>query len=157
MANLRGLFNWGPLQFEVFPLSLNEVTHTTGTDWAKKEIAGAAYYREWVGEGDEEIQLKGKLYPHFFAKAARERGKASSGGMAELDALDNMRRLGHAHALVRGDGWMFGWYVVERLSRAHSFLAQDGIGQQVIFEAMFVRVPVPQDPSDYFPTILQQT
>jgi phage protein U len=153
MANAQSLFTWGDLQFEIYPVSLKEVNHTTGTDWARKEIAGAAMFREWVGEGDEELQLRGHLYPHFFAQHAKQMGRQSSGGLLELEILDNMRRLGQAHALVRGDGWHFGWFIIESLSRAHSFLARDGIGQQIMFEARFMRVPVPIDPSTYFSDI----
>lgn len=156
MANVNSLFNWGPIQFEIFPVSVNEVNHTTGTDWARKEIAGAPMYREWVGEGDEEIQLRGRLYPHFFAQHAKMRNQQSSGGIRELELIDNMRRLGQAHVLMRGDGWHFGWFIVERLSRAHTFLARDGIGQQVNFEASFIRVPVPFGNDGYFPAIWGQ-
>jgi phage protein U len=125
------------------------MSHHTASDWAKKEIAGAAMYREWVGEQDETIQLKGRVFPHFFARAARQREptalKPSSGGLGHLEVLDNMRRMGQAHVLMRGDGWHFGWFVIESLQRAHSLIAPDGIGQQIDFEAQFQRVPIPDD------------
>ena len=173
------MFQWGPIQFQVFPMNVDNYSHHTGADWSKKEIAGAAMYREWVGEGDEAITLKGKVFPHFFARKSRERetpithpvigagavrdpvtgllqehvgGFPSAGGLVHLDVLDNMRRLGEAHILIRGDGWHYGWYIIEAMNRGHSFLAQDGIGQQVEFEAQFQRVPIPNDPA----TNLQQ-
>jgi phage protein U len=167
------LFQWGPIQFQVFPLSLGEMSHHTQADWAKKEIAGAAMYREWVGEGDETMTLKGKVFPHFFARESRQRrigtaplgpdarlgsdalleentgDMASSGGLLHLDVLDNMRRMGQAHILIRGDGWHFGWFIIETLQRAHSYIARDGIGQMIDFEAVFQRVPIPNDPAEY--------
>jgi phage tail protein len=172
------LFQWGPIQFQVFPMNVNEMSHHTGADWAKKEIAGAAMYREWVGENDEQITLKGRVFPHFFAKAANARkirqpvlgggavmtvspdeenpvggliqqhtggDYANSGGLTHLDVLDNMRRLGQAHVLIRGDGWHFGWFIIETLNRGHSLIAPDGIGQMIEFEASFQRVPIPND------------
>jgi uncharacterized protein len=164
------MFQWGPIQFQVFPMNVDNYAHHTGADWAKKEIAGAAMYREWVGESDEQITLKGKIFPHFFARKSRARGigqqtdgpkatldndtgllqehvgkETSSGGLYHLDVLDNMRRLGQTHILMRGDGWHYGWYVIETLHRGHTFLAQDGIGQQIEFEAQFTRVPIPND------------
>jgi phage protein U len=167
------LFQWGPIQFQVYPFNVNSMSHATGADWAKKEIAGAAQYREWVGEGDETITLKGKVFPHFFARQMRARkikdslsnGSGSlnrdtgllqehtgqyqsSGGLSHLDLIDNMRRLGQAHILIRGDGWHFGWFVIEELNRGHSLIAQDGIGQQIEFEAKFQRVPIPNDPAE---------
>jgi phage protein U len=164
------MFQWGPIQFQVFPMNVDNYAHHTGADWAKKEIAGAAMYREWVGESDETITLKGKVFPHFFARASRSRGigeqtdgpkatldsdtgtlqqhvgkEHSAGGLYHLDVLDNMRRLGQSHILMRGDGWHYGWFIIETLHRGHSFLAMDGVGQQVEFEAAFQRVPYPND------------
>jgi len=177
------LFQWGPIQFQVFPFNVDNYSHHTGADWAKKEIAGAAMHREWVGEADENITLKGKIFPHYFASMMRNSRDSltgekrdiriptsggqpvlgeytrllqehspgrypSSGGLSHLDVLDNMRRLGQAHILIRGDGWHFGWFIIESMNRGHSFLAADGVGQQVEFEAQFQRVPVPNDPAE---------
>lgn len=157
---MKALYSWGPLQFEVFPFSVGEVDHTTATEWARKEIAGAAIYREWVGENEEEVHLRGKVFPHFMARHMRtvDAGgntvmHSSRGGLTQLDIMDNMRRLGQAHTLLRGDGWHMGWFVIERLSRGHTFLAADGIGQQIAFEATFQRVPVPSDPAAYYPAL----
>jgi hypothetical protein len=144
------LFQWGPMQFQVYPFNVDNYSHHTAADWAKKEIAGAAMYREWVGENDEMITLKGKVFPHYFARQERNRGLKSAGGLLHLDVLDNMRRLGQAHILIRGDGWHFGWFIIESLQRGHSLLAADGIGQQIDFEAAFQRVPVPNDGAQNF-------
>ena len=165
------LFQWGPIQFQVFPFSVTDMAHHTQADWAKKEIAGAAMYREWVGEGDEMITIRGRVFPHYFSRMERARninhpiistdepvleadtgllrehtgGFPSSGGLLHLDVLDNMRRLGQSHILIRGDGWHFGWYIVESLQRGHSLIANDGIGQMIDFQAQFQRVPIPND------------
>jgi uncharacterized protein len=173
------LFQWGPIQFQVFPLNVDNFAHHTGADWAKKEIAGAAMYREWVGEADEAITLKGKVFPHYFArKMSRKniqvpvRGVGAqmdpisgrlaehtggndpqTGGLLHLDVLDNMRRLGQAHILIRGDGWHFGWFIIESLNRGHTFINNDGVGQQIEFEAQFQRVPIPNDPASNFQQI----
>lgn len=167
------LYSWGPITFEIYPLNVGEVDHTTMTEWARKEVAGAAIYREWVGELEEEIHLRGKVFPHFFARASQisvpgqfqgspaTRRATSTGGLSHLDIMDNMRRLGQAHTLVRGgapgDGTHLGWFVIERLTRGHSFLGPDGVGQQIQFEATFQRVPVPQDPADYFTSLWSGT
>ena len=165
------LFQWGPMQFEVYPLGISDYAHHTGADWAKKEIAGAAMYREWVGEQDEMITVKGRVFPHFFSRHQKSRGikdrvnnddradvdpatglllqragnVTSAGGLYHLDVMDNMRRQGQSHILIRGDGWHFGWFIIESLNRGHSLLAKDGIGQMIEFQAVFQRVPIPND------------
>lgn len=136
------LYNFGTVQFEVSPLNVHESDHMTQTDWARKEVAGAAVYREWVGEGDEEIVLRGRIFPHRF------------GGLTELETLEAFRRAGQAELLQRGDGEKLGWFVIERLGRTHRFLGADGIGQVIQFEASFMRCPVP-DPHEYFPFLFQ--
>lgn len=156
------LYTFGLFTFELYPMNVHEVSHNTASDWARKEIAGAANYREWVGEGDEEVHLKGRVFPHFFAKHTRDPigplpgSPNTSGGLGHLDVLDNIRRLGQAHALGRGGQnvhYHLGWFIIESLRRGHSFLAPDGIGQLIEFEATFQRVPVPEDPAAYFSQI----
>lgn len=127
------LMMWGPIQFQVWPLNYNEMDHETSTDWAKKEIAGAALYREWVGENDEIIYLRGELFPYRL------------GGLMEADNIDGQRRKGIANMLIRGNGDYIGWYVIEKFIRSHQFIGGEGIGQKVHFEAVFVRVPVPDN------------
>lgn len=142
MANST-LYQFGLVQFQVWPLNVHEVTHVTATDWAKKEIAGAPIFREWVGEGDEEISLRGRVFPHFY------NGSRLGTGLGHLDILDEMRRSGKSYILMRGDGLNLGWYVIERFSRGHQSLDQKGIGRHIEFEATFARVPVPASETFY--------
>ncbi len=129
------LYQWGPLQFTVWPLNVHEFDHETDTDWAQKEIAGAAIYREWVGENDENIYFRGKLFPYRI------------GGMAEIEIFEANRRAGLAQLLLRGGnpGTKLGWFVCEKLVRSNTFLSGEGLGQQIAFEAQLARVPTPQD------------
>ena len=127
------LMQWGPLQFQVWPLNVHEFDIETGTAWAQKEIAGAAIYREWVGENDELLHFRGKLFPYRI------------GGMANLEAFDALRRAGVASIMVRGDGAILGWFVCEKLIRQHRHLSGEGVGQDIDFEAAFARVPVPNN------------
>lgn len=134
------LMQWGPIQFNVWPLNFHEMDHETGTDWAHKEIAGAAIYREWVGENDETRNIRGRIYPYRI------------GGMTDIERFDAYRRAGIANLLLGGDGRNLGWFVCERLTRNHSALSSEGVGQIIDFEATMARVPVP-DAATYFSSI----
>ena len=184
------LYTWGAIPFEVYPLGLDSVQHSTETDWARKEIAGAAIHHEHVGENEEELTFAGRCFPHFFANfwrggAARQtaptrvaaidpvtgqptgvfnpvvqptpRRSPSSGGLGHLEVLDNMRRLGQVHVLIRGDGWHLGWFAIKTLRRAHSHLGPEGVGQMIQFEVLFTRFPIPSDPSPYFSSVFGAT
>lgn len=132
------LMQWGPsIQFQVQPLNFHELDHETATDWAQKEIAGAAIYREWVGENDEQIYIRGKLFPYRI------------GGFSQIELFDSYRRAGISQQLVRGDGKALGWFVCEKLVRNHTYISWEGIGQQISFEAVMVRTPVPDPHYQY--------
>lgn len=136
------LFTWGQLQFDCWPLNAHEFDASTATDWARKEVLGASIYREWVGELDEEITMRGRVFPYRL------------GGMSELELLEAYRRAGRAEQLLRGTNPVdiLGWFVIERLARSHRYLGADGVGQQINFEAVFARVPIP-DPNQYYAEI----
>jgi phage protein U len=142
-TGLGALMSWGPIIFQVWPLNYDSMDHETATDWAHKEIAGAAVYREWVGEEDETRLLRGSIFPYRI------------GGMSQIEKFDQYRRGGIANLLVGGDGRNLGWFVCEKLSRQHTFISAEGIGQQIQFEASMARVPVPE-PADFFAMIWGQ-
>jgi hypothetical protein len=108
--------------------------------WAQKEIAGAAIYREWVGENDEVLHMRGRLFPYRL------------GGLAALELFEGKRRNGDSDFMVRGDGTVMGWFVCERLVRAHTYMTVQGVGQVITFEAQFARAPIAV-PSSYFSQI----
>lgn len=136
-GNQFPLMQWGTIQFRIWPLNFHEMDHETATDWAHKEIAGAPIYREWVGENDETLYVRGKLFPYRI-----------NGDLTAIEILDAQRRAGIAHVLIRGDGEYLGWYVIDKLVRNHTFISGEGVGRQIAFEAVFVRVPVP--PADNY-------
>jgi phage protein U len=134
------LFQWGVLAFKVWPLNVHDFDLETDTDWAVKPIAGAANYREWVGENDESIFFRGRLFPYRI------------GGFSEIEIFDAHRRAGYAALLIQGTnpGRKLGWFVCEKLVRSHTFLGAEGIGQQIAFEANLVRVPTPAYQETFF-------
>jgi phage protein U len=132
------LMQWGPIQFEIYPLNFHEYDHHTGTAWARKDVMESIPQREWVGEDDEEIVFRGRIFPYH-----------KIGGFNELEALDLTRRGGQAHLLMRGgiqNGTPLGWYVMERMNRQHSAIGPDGVGRVVNFDAILARVDVPPAP-----------
>lgn len=139
------LYSWGGILFQVWPLNFHELDHMTRTDYAKKEVLEALPQREWVGEGDEEIQIRGRVFP--FGRP----GSRKMEGWDSLTAFEGARREGQAQMLIRGgtNGTVLGWFVVERLVRQHRHLAPNGIGKMVEFEALFTRCDSP-DPVNYF-------
>lgn len=146
MAN-NVLYSWALIEFAVQPMNVNEVDHHTGSDYARKDVMESSPRREWTGEKDEEIEMRGKIFPLMI------------GGFANLESFETARRAAQAHPLIRGGAsfaQVLGWYICEDLRRGHSFLLPNGIGRVVTFQARFVRVDIPR-PASYFLDIFRMT
>lgn len=142
------LMQWGPLQFQVWPLNFHELDHATETEWARKDVIDSSPQRENVGEGDEIINVRGRIFPHH-----------RIGGWQQLEQFEAMRRAGQANQLIRGGnnmGVVLGWFVCERLNRNHTSIGPDGIGKVVTFEAQFARADIPL-PGEYLANIFSVT
>lgn len=125
------LYQLGALTFAVWPFNTHQVGRDTGADFAAKDLVGSPRSREFVGEGDEQITLEGRLFPE------------KMGGLSSLDLLHAMRAGGEAQILVRGDGRNFGWYVIEKVSERGSHLDAKGVGRMIEFTVTLTRAGPP--------------
>lgn len=123
------LYQLGTVQFEVFPVNIHGVDREVGADFAAKDIVGAARPREFVGEADGPASLSGRLFPQKF------------GGLGGLAALEAMARSGQPQMLVRGDGEVFGWHVIEKVKSRSGFLDRRGVGRVIDFEVQLMKSP----------------
>jgi len=116
------LYSIGAVQFEVAPLSANDVSHEVGHDFAAKDLVGAKRAREKAGEADEPLNLCGKIFPHHF------------GGLPQFEALKEMARAGDPQIVIRGDGSVLGWFVIEKVKGKETFLDKQGVGRMIEFD-----------------------
>jgi phage protein U len=110
------LYSVGTITIDTRPFSADDVDRTGSADFAVKPLIGALPGREFMGEGDEKITISGQLLP------------SKVGGLTELEALHEMRRGGQRLPVMRGDGKMFGWFVIQDIREGHSDLLRDGVG-----------------------------
>ena len=123
------LYQLGAIQFQVVPVNISEVSRETGSDFAAKDVMGAPRPREYVGEADERLTFAGTLFPQKF------------GGLSGIDALQAIARAGQPQMLMRGDGSVFGWYVIEKVTDKQSYLDIAGVGRMIEFEIELVKSP----------------
>ena len=123
------LYQFGAIQFQVAPVNISELSRETGSDFAAKDVMGAPRPREYVGEADERLTFSGTLFPQKF------------GGLSGIDALQAIARAGQPQMLMRGDGSVFGWYVIEKVTDKHSYLDVAGVGRMIEFEIELVKSP----------------
>lgn len=135
------LYQLGGIQFSVYPLNTHEVERQASADFAAKDVIGALRPREAVGEGDNSIRLRGRLFPQKF------------GGLDGLAALDAMRVSQAPHILVRGDGRSYGWWVIEQISETSSQLDARGVGRVVEIDVSLVKAPGAPSAGSYIATL----
>jgi phage protein U len=123
------LYQLGAIQFQVAPVNVSEVSRETGSDFAAKDVMGAPRPREFVGEADERLTFAGTMFPQKF------------GGLSGIEALQSIARAGQPQMLMRGDGAVFGWYVIEKVTDKHSYLDVAGVGRMIEFEIELVKSP----------------
>jgi phage protein U len=130
----------GPLQFSITPLNAHAIDRAASTDYAKKDVIGRRRVYEHTGEGDDRVTVRGLLFPYKL------------GGLGSLTLAHTIREQGQPQMVVRGDGRVFGWYVITEVSEKHTYLAGDGVGQQVEVELTMERADSPTQ-QQYFSSL----
>jgi phage protein U len=124
------LYQLGAFTFDVFPVNVHEVERQMGADYAAKDIVGAMRPREFTGEADDRVKLSGRLFPQRL------------GGVAGIGALQALARTGEPQLLIRGDGEVLGWYLIEQVTDKHSFLDVAGVGRMIELDVELIKTPL---------------
>ena len=135
------LYQLGGVQFSVAPTNIDAVSRERGADFAVKDIIGAQRPREFMGVGDSEVTLSGKLITHRF-------------GMGALETLAAMAQSGQPQMLARGDGYILGWHFVEKLKEKHSYLDARGVGRIIEFDITLKQSPSGATASSILSTLM---
>ena len=104
------LMTLGEYVFGVDTSAYSELQRTAEYRWAAQERLGRYPARQWLGPGEDTIELSGTIYP--------VRRRASE----ELDAMRDEARTGEPLRLMLGTGEILGLWVIERIQaeeRAH--------------------------------------
>ena len=122
------LYQLGSVTFEVYPVNLEKADITVGSDFAAHEVMGAQKPRESMGQADTKVTLAGKLFPQKF-------------GFGGWPSVQAMATSGSPQMLIRGDGAVLGWMLIERAIERHSYLDATGVGRIIEFDIEMVQSP----------------
>ena len=125
------LLSIGPVNFEVEPLSLMAIDDTARTAFARKDVVGGDIAYEHTGGGETRRQIRARVFPEKF------------GGLNSLEALDEIRRSGVAQMMVRGDGKVLDYWLIEEVSQASSYIDAEGIGRMIEVDITLVKAGQP--------------
>ncbi len=130
------LWQVGPLTISRRPYNIEEWSWEASASWAKKELLGRRPDREFTGEGEEKLTLKGRLHPF---------NRRAIAGLSSLELAHSLCRTGQPVFVTRADGRVFGFYGIESVKEDHSAIGPHtgGIGQQIDHELNLVPVGQP--------------
>lgn len=138
------LYMIGAVQLDTFPFSVDGVSRSGSADIAFKPLLNGLKGAEFMGEGDDDLSLRGQLLP------------AKIGGLSELEALRAQMTQGAALPVMRGDGLRLGTYAITDLRENHSELLRDGVGFIVRVSISMKKVPAGQSAGlQVIPALLQ--
>ncbi len=121
----------GPVRLKIAPFNVTEYSQTRETAFVAKPVLGGREPMEYVGEGPATVNVTGKLFPEKF------------GGLSSLEVLNAARASGIQQWLMRGDGGMMGWVVIERVTERSSYLDRNGVGKMIDVDIGLRRVGIP--------------
>lgn len=121
----------GPVRLKIAPFNVTEYSQTRETAFVAKPVLGGREPLEYVGEGPATVNVTGKLFPEKF------------GGLSSLEVLNAARASGIQQWLMRGDGGMMGWVVIERVTERSSYLDRNGVGKMIDVDIGLRRVGIP--------------
>lgn len=84
--------------------------------------------RQFIGKGDDTINLNGLLVPELV------------GDLLSLDALRSMADTGKAWPLIEGTGKIYGVYVIEQMSEGKTLFFRDGAPRRIEFGITLQRI-----------------
>ena len=99
-------------------------------DWrhAASERVGARAAHQYVGPGEETIELSGTVAPELTA------------GEVSINVLRDLAEDGRPLPLVDGRGYVYGAYVIKGISEGKSVFFKDGAARKIEFSMSLLRV-----------------
>jgi len=137
------LFGLGAVQIDVYPVSIKTTEYMFGSDYAEKPIVGAMQPLEWMGPKNGTVTLSCALFPQKF------------GGLSSLMILQGLAIAGIPQMLIRGDGMVLGFWVIDQVSDSHTYIDRAGVGRMVEVEINLIQSPMGPSIGGMIETLLQ--
>ena len=117
----------GAYRFSIDTATYETFRQTTNYRWPSQARLGQMPARQFVGLGEETIELNGVIYPHY------------AGGLDQLEDLKGEASKGEPLLLTDGLGRVWGQWVVLSIQEEQSFLFSNGASRKLIFTLNITR------------------
>ena len=123
------MLSLGTFVFSLPTLAYQQLQRQRAWRHASSERVGARAASQYVGPGEETIDLSGIVAPEL------------TGTPASLETLRRMADEGRPCSLVDGTGVVYGAYVIVSLSETRTLFFVDGAARRIEFQLQLKRVP----------------
>ncbi|MFW5455009.1 phage tail protein [Thioalkalivibrio sulfidiphilus] len=117
----------GAYRFSVRTAAYRELRRVTEYRWRAQPRLGRRPARQFVGVGEDRIDLDGVIYPHY------------RGGRQQIQLMRLQAGLGKPLPLVDGTGFIYGLWAIERIEETASYLDKDGRPRRQEFRLSIAR------------------
>ena len=124
----------GTFVFSLPTLAYQQLQRQMAWRHASSERITARPANQFLGQGEETIELSGLVAPEL------------TGQTASLDQLREMADTGDPMPLVEGTGTVFGSYVILAVNATHTLFFADGAARRIEFTLSLRRVDAPVQP-----------
>lgn len=122
------MMTYGMFVFGLSTAAYQELQRQTTWRHASQSRINARPARQFLGQGDDTINLSGTLLPMF------------TGGQQNLDQLRALGDEGKAWPLIEGTGTYYGMFVIESLSEGKKEFFRDGAPKEISFDLKLTRI-----------------
>ena len=127
IGQMNIMMQLGTFQFCIQTAVYQELNRKNEYKWPSQHRFGQRPSRQFVGKGDETIQLPGTIYPEY------------RGGFKQLDAMRALAGRGQPLLLVDGLGKLWGRYVIESIEEKQTLFAAFGAPRKQEFSISLAR------------------
>lgn len=118
----------GTFVFSLPTLAYQQLQRQNQWRHAASERVGARAAHQYVGPGDETIELSGSIAPELTA------------GEVSLNTLRDLAEDGLPMPLVDGRGYVYGAYVIQSMNEGKTLFFPDGAARKIEFSISLLRV-----------------
>lgn len=120
----------GSYRFSIDSAAYQELKHSQAYRWQAQERLQRRPAMQFLGAGEESIELSGLIYPHF------------NGGLEQLDTMRAEASKGQPLLLVDGLGFVWGQWVITQIDEGQSFFQGNGQPLKQSFQLKLVNYGV---------------
>ena len=118
----------GTFVFSLPELAYQQLQHTMSWRHASSERVGARAAHQYIGPGEETIELSGIVAPPL------------TGSFASLDLLRDLANEGRPLSLVDGTGVVYGAFAITSITATKTLFFEDGAARRIEFQLSLLRV-----------------